>query len=118
MTTKVPGGGLWQAIRHAFAIPQDHGLSEEERDWLGRIADRVVRRELAVPAVFVLQSAKPLSFVGSQTVAFFKPIITLIFAPELCDKVIDLLGRRGTAEELIRMVEERERGGDGQTERP
>ena len=97
-----------QALRHAFAIPENQHLSPEERQWLERIADRVVRRGLAAPAIFMLQAAKPLNFVGSQLIVFFKPIISMVVPPAKCDQAAELLSRRHSVEALLQMIEQRD----------
>ena len=100
--------GRWAGLKHAFAINEGRPLTDEQKIWLEWIADRTVRRGLAAPAIFMLQSAKPLNFVASQVVVFFKPIITVIFPPERCDEVAELLARRIAIETLLQMIEERD----------
>lgn len=99
---------FWEGLRHAFAIPEDRPLTQEEQGWLALIADRVVKRRLAAPAVLLLQSAKPVNFVGSQVLVFFKPIISMVFAPDRCDQAAELISRRQSIEALLQMIEERE----------
>jgi hypothetical protein len=99
--------GFWDELRHAFAIPQEDELTEEERGWLETLADGVVQRGLATPALFMLESCRPLNYVGSQALVFFKPILSALFRPRTCDRVADLLSRRGTVDHLVRMIEER-----------
>ncbi len=106
-----PASRLWAGLQHAFAIPEDPPLSEEERRWLALIADKVVQRRLTAPAVFLLQSAKPLNFVGSQVLVFFKPVISVVFPPEKCDQAAELVSRRQSIEALLQMIEEREAAG-------
>lgn len=101
-------GGFVAALKHAFAIPPDEALPGQEQALLERLADRVARRGLAAPAVFLLQSAKPLNFVGSQLLVFFRPLITMVFPPDQYDRVAELLSRRQCLEVLARMIEERE----------
>jgi len=42
---------------------------------LDAVAKRVVGMRLAVPAVFFLESTKPLSFLGSQLLIFLQPFV-------------------------------------------
>jgi len=102
------GRRLWAALRHAFAIPRDPALTEQQRQHLHRIADKVVERGLTYPALLLLEGVQPLSYVGSQVVAFFKPVVSVLFPPQLCDEVIALLERRGTAKFLAGAIERRE----------
>ena len=94
-----------QAVRHAFAIPRQQKLTERERAFLDRLARKVVERDIASAAVFFLESVKPLNYLGSQVVVFFKPIISLAFRPEQCDQVAELLSKRGALEALAEMIE-------------
>ena len=80
----------------------------EDEALLDRIAGAVVRLGMSVPAVFLLESSKPLSFVGSQFLHFLSPIIhTVVNAQEL-DRLAVMLERRDTVEVLIRRIESRE----------
>lgn len=83
----------------------DSGRTAEDELLLDRIALGVVRWEMAVPAIFLLESSKPLNFVGSQFLHFLSPIIhTLVDAREL-DRFAVMLERRDTVEELIVRIE-------------
>lgn len=67
-----------------------------------------MKRGLAAPAIFLLQTAKPLNYVGSQLLAFFQPILSAVFPREQCQRAVDLLSRRQSIEALIQMIEEHE----------
>jgi hypothetical protein len=99
---------FWDVMKHAFAIPEPQELTEQERAWLEKLADKVVERNLATPALFLLESCQPMNFVGSQAMVFFKPILSVLFDPKDCDRVADLLSRRGTIDTLIEMIETRQ----------
>jgi len=101
-------GGFWGALRHAFAVPGGEELTERERAFLDRLACKVVERGLASVAVFFLESARPLNYLGSQVVVFFKPIISLVFSDKECEEVAELLAKRGAVEALVEMIEARD----------
>ena len=83
----------------------DKGRTAEDEQLLDRIAQGVIRWEMSVPAIFLLESSKPLNFVGSQFLHFLSPIIhTLVDAREL-DRFAAMLERRDTVEELIVRIE-------------
>jgi hypothetical protein len=83
----------------------DFARTPEDDRLLDRIAQGIVRWEMTVPAIFLLESSKPLSFVGSQFLHFLSPIIhTIVDAREL-DRFALLLEKRETVEELIVRVE-------------
>lgn len=46
-----------------------------QREVLARVAERLIARRLTAPAIFVLESSRPLSFVASQALVFFQPIV-------------------------------------------
>ena len=79
--------------------------TEEEEALLDRMARGVVERRLEVPAIFMLESMKPLSFVGSQLMVFFAPVVGAFYQGPTYDRIAKLLERRGTMEILIRKIE-------------
>jgi hypothetical protein len=72
---------------------------------LQRIADAVVQRRMAAPAVVFLESLGPMSFLGSQALHFFAPIIELAFSAHEVSQVAVLLERRDTTVRLIALIE-------------
>ena len=105
MSDRKSAEGFWGALRRAFAIPKERPLADEQREWLDRIAQAVVRRGMTGPAILLLESVKPLNFVGAQALLFFKPVISMLFAPERCDEVAALLEKRQSLEILMQMIE-------------
>jgi hypothetical protein len=65
-------------------------------------------------AVVMLESSKPLSFVGSQLMVFFQPIVTSLFPFRQYDEVAALLEERANVEALIQKIEKLE---DGRSDR-
>ncbi len=97
----------WAA--HAFAIDDAVGsFDEEERNLVCRFADFVVERRLTAPALILLESGRPLNFVGSQLLAFMSPFVTLIFASNEYDRFVGLLEKRQSIDLLIDTIEQRE----------
>lgn len=81
--------------------PADEGMLDE-------LADAIVRRHLATPALFFLESMRPLSFVGSQMMLFLRPMISVIWTdPKRWDQLQAVLEQRGSVEELARRLEAR-----------
>jgi hypothetical protein len=89
---------------------REHGgaLSQEDEELLDRIAAAVVRWGMEVPAVFMLESSKPLSFVGSQFLHFLSPIVHTVFDAKELDRVALLLEDRSTMERMIVRIERAE----------
>jgi hypothetical protein len=97
---------LRTGLRHAFATPaESEAFSLEEAALLERVADAVVKRKMAAPAVVFLESLGPMSFLGSQALHFFTPIIDLAFNAKEVSQVAHLLERRDIAARLIALIE-------------
>jgi hypothetical protein len=75
---------------------------------LERIAGRVVRMGLAVPAVFFLESVKPLSFVGSQALVFFEPFVRAFLVLPDYERFTRLMEEREAIERLLSAIEGRD----------
>jgi hypothetical protein len=81
-------------------------ISAERRDEvLTKIAQKVVDLRLTPVAIVMLESGKPLSFVGSQLMVFFQPIVTALFPFHQYDEVAALLEERSNVESLIQTIE-------------
>jgi hypothetical protein len=83
-------------------------LSDDERALLDSLADGLARRRLTTPALFFLESMKPLGFLGSQAMIVFRPIVSIVLkSPDAYDRVTRILERRGSIELLVRRLEAR-----------
>lgn len=81
-------------------------LTDEERDLLDRLAEGVASRRLTPAAIFFLESVKPLGFVSSQVLHFFRPIVDVVWKdPISYHRLSALLERRGSVELLLRRLE-------------
>jgi len=84
-------------------------VSVQRRDEiLTRIAQKIVDLRLTPVAVVMLESGKPLSFVGSQLMVFFQPVVTALFPFHQYDEVAALLEERSNVESLIQTIEKLE----------
>jgi len=77
---------------------------------LTKIAQKVVDLRLTPVAIVMLESGKPLSFVGSQLMVFFQPIVTALFPFRQYDEVAALFEDRSNVETLIQTIEKLEDG--------
>jgi hypothetical protein len=83
-------------------------LTADDLATLDALADAIVVRRLATPALFFLESMRPLGYVGSQMMVFFRPLVTLVWAsPQRWDLVQRVLEVRGSMELLARRLEAR-----------
>jgi hypothetical protein len=83
-------------------------LSDDERAFLDKLADGLARRRLTTPALFFLESMKPLGFLGSQAMIMFRPLVSVVLSsPDSYDRLARILERRGSIELLLRRLEAR-----------
>ncbi len=87
--------------------------TERQREILQKVADKLIERRLAAPAILVLESVKPLSFIASQGLVFLGPLLQPLLSVQDYDVFAEALEDRDNVEWLIRRLEqgEEERGG-------
>lgn len=93
---------MWEKAPGPFS-PEDEAL-------LDRLATSTVRVGMAVPAIFFLESVKPLNFIGSQVLVFFGPLVTAFFPVDSITadgymRLAALLERRDSLEALVLKIE-------------
>ncbi len=86
------------------AIGTPARLSDEEI--FTQVATRIVRMRLTAPAIFFLESSKPLSYMGSQALVFFEPFVKSVLNVAYYDRFVVLLEDRGSVERLLLRIEE------------
>ena len=96
---------------HAFAVegPQE-APDPRECEVATRLAQFVARRQLLTPALMLLESGRPLNFIGSQVLAFLAPFATLVFSPDEYQVLVRLLERRQGLDVLIEALTAEEQG--------
>lgn len=82
--------------------------AERREEILTKIAQKVVDLRLTPVAVVMLESSKPISFVGSQLMVFLQPVVTAVFPFHQYDEVTALLEERSNVEALIQKIEKLE----------
>jgi len=63
---------------------------------------------MTVPAIFFLESVKPLSFLGSQALHFFEPMVRAFFNVQDYERFALLMERRENLEALLVRIEARD----------
>ena len=93
--------------KHAFDIPEeeDELLDPRQNVALERISSVIVDRGLTTPALFFLETIKPLGFIGSQVMVFFRPFVEAFLSTATYDAFQSVLERRDGVELLIRQLE-------------
>lgn len=80
----------------------------EEAELLDRLAKRVVALRMTPPAVFMLESMRPMNFVASQAMLFFAPIVRGFLGPQDYDRIQSILERRECVDWLVDRIEREE----------
>ena len=78
-------------------------LGNQEK--LDILAKRIADHGLATPAIFFLEMTKYVSFLGSQIMVFFGPIITVFIQGDSYYKYAAILEERDNVEYLIQQLE-------------
>jgi hypothetical protein len=93
------------------ALPSEETDDEAGRDHaqlIERVAQRLVALRMGVPALFMLEATRPLSFVASQAMIVFEPIVGAIFNVAEYRQFQRLMEDRGNIERLMNRIEELE----------
>ncbi len=84
-------------------------LTEERKTELcTKIAERIVNFRLSPVAIILLESIKPLSFLGSQLMVFIAPMVGAFTTSPFYDEMTAFLEDRPNLERLIQRIEELE----------
>jgi hypothetical protein len=88
-----------------------------DRELLERVAQEIARRRLVAPAIFALESLRPLSFIASQAMLVFQPIVETILNVKDYERLTETLEDRQNLEWLTQRLEqlEDERGAGDKT---
>ena len=88
--------------RHAFSLDDSNKpLTDVEKALVDQLGKFTAARGLGGPAIMLLESCRPINFIGSQLIVFFSPFLSLVFSSEECDSVVRLLERRESIDHLI-----------------
>jgi hypothetical protein len=78
---------------------------ERKAELFEKTARKIVDLRLTPLAIVTLESAKPLTFVGSQLMVFFQPIFSAVFPFKQYEEFAALLEERKNVEEFITTME-------------
>ena len=98
------------SIKHAFALGEKENFTPNEKQIqvVDRVCREVVKRQLAMPAILLLETFRPLNYIGSQIMHFFQPIISAVLPADGYTDFTELLEQRGSVDyfcERIREIE-------------
>lgn len=94
-------------LRHAFATgpATSTELSPEERDWLERFCQGVVRRRLTPAVLTALEMFRPMSGLAAQGLYFFAPLFSLFVSMEQVGRLAAFLQRSDAVAILCQRLE-------------
>ena len=80
-------------------------MENKEKTLLQKFAKIIIERQLTVPAIFFLESTKYISFIGSQALVFFGPILTVFINENKYNQFVKIIEKRENIEYLILQIE-------------
>jgi hypothetical protein len=86
-------------------IENSIAINQTDKELISKLAQKIVRHGMAVPAIFFLDMMKYLSFFGGQLMVFFGPIITAFISSQSYYKFAELLEDRNNVEFLLVEIE-------------
>lgn len=94
-------------IKHAFALDEPNaGPTPAQKQVVDKVCAEVVRRGLAAPALLFLEVFRPLNYLGSQLMHFFRPIVTVILDGDGYRHFSEFLEHRQSVDYLRERIEE------------
>ena len=93
---------MWSLEVEAPPVQQSQAMQEV----IERLAQVIVRRGMAAPALVLLDSCKPLTFLGNQLLVFLQPVVQCFFAGRDYQAFVNILADRWQVERLIVAVED------------
>jgi hypothetical protein len=81
---------------------------EDEKEMIRKIAEKIHQYDLDLPAILMIESFKPLSFIGTQMGRFVISPFLPIFGKNIGisgEKFLQIFGKRDNVEKLIKAVE-------------
>ncbi len=84
-------------------------MTAEDLAFLDRLSQWIAERRMATPAVLFLESVKPMSFVGSQAMVFFEPMVKALFTGHGYTRFAALMEHRENMEVFLQRIEAADR---------
>jgi hypothetical protein len=98
---------LRDRMKHAFAVEKTDEInpSEYQIQIIDKVCKVVVKRGMTLPALMALEMSKPLNFVASQAIHFFRPIVAIVLDTTGIEAFANFLEHRGSVEYLARRLD-------------
>ena len=100
--------GFKARLKHAFAVEKKEAVQVDEKteETINRICREVVRRQMVVPALMLLEMSRPLNYLGSQALHFFQPFASVLVDSSAWGRFAAFLEQRGSVEFMIQRLED------------
>jgi len=92
----------------ALETPAEGSSADKDQALIDAVAEKLVKKHLTVPAIFFLESSKPLAFLGGQLLIFLEPFVQTLFNFEQYQRFAILMEDRDNWERLVRRIEDLE----------
>ncbi|MBT3180500.1 MAG: hypothetical protein HOB40_07255 [Candidatus Marinimicrobia bacterium] len=79
--------------------------TEQDRAFLNRIAKKIQKSGFVTPAIFFLETTKPLALLGSHALIFFGPILNAFIQSENYYRTVQVFEEPENIEILLQMIE-------------
>ncbi|HUT04749.1 MAG TPA: hypothetical protein VM163_12755 [bacterium] len=86
-------------------MTEQQALTDFQKQIMEKIAKKVIRWHATVPAILMLESMKPLNFVGSQFLVAIGPFADVLFNPDEYEQFALAMERRESVEYLLQRIE-------------
>ncbi|MDG2055223.1 MAG: hypothetical protein P8J86_11010 [Phycisphaerales bacterium] len=95
-------------IKNAFAVdpPGPQEPTEPQRKVIDKVCRAVVSRRMTTPAIVALQMSRPLNYLSSQAMHFFRPILATVTDTEGLRHFAEFVEHRGAFEYILMRLEE------------
>lgn len=96
-----------EKLRHAFAVPERGSLvvPEETRVLIDSVCRELVARQLADPALVLLEMSRPMNYVGAQALHALTPLLGVVARPQTIGQLAEFLEQRGSVEYVCERIE-------------
>ena len=95
-------------LKHAFDIgdSENYNPNEKQKIIVDKVCREVVKRHLVMPATILLETFRPLNYIGSQVMHFFQPFISAVLPGDGYTDFSQFLEQRGSVDYLCQRINE------------
>ena len=86
-------------------IENSISLNQSDKELISNLARKIIKHGMSVPAIFFLEMVKYMSFIGSQLMIFFGPVITSFIQSDSYYRITHILEERKNVEFLMFEIE-------------